>query len=195
MATFIVEIDSPLSRDEVRREVLIRFSIPLGNATTAIESQNEVVITYARRHRPYYIPAILLFWLVFPLLLLLIERTDRVMFTFLDRDEGTHILVVGEDRAACAVSSSSWASLARSKSSPTGSRPTRTARAGRRRSGGEGERAVGGSSPWRGVRCPRRSRERALSSAPERAASTEVRDEIGTKFRLPRSASERKNPA
>jgi hypothetical protein len=96
MATFIVEIDSPLSRDEVRREVLIRFSIPLGNADYGIESQNEVVITYARRHRPYYIPAILLFWLVFPLLLLLIERTDRVMFTFLDRDEGTHILVVGE---------------------------------------------------------------------------------------------------
>jgi hypothetical protein len=35
----------PLSRDEVRREVLIRFSIPLGNADYGIESQNEVVIT------------------------------------------------------------------------------------------------------------------------------------------------------
>ena len=56
MATFIVEIDSPLSRDEVRREVLIRFSIPLGNADYGVESQNEVVITYARRHRPSTYP-------------------------------------------------------------------------------------------------------------------------------------------
>jgi hypothetical protein len=94
--TFIVEIDSPLSRDELRHLILTKLSVPLGNADYGIENQNETMITYARRYRPYYMPAILLSWLVLPLVLLLVERIERVMFTFFDQDEGTHVVVVGE---------------------------------------------------------------------------------------------------
>jgi hypothetical protein len=65
-------------------------------------------------------------------------------FTFLDRDEGAHILVVGEGPGSCAVSSSSWASLARSKSaamrSRTNLRLTRPDAHGRRRAQLLGER-------------------------------------------------------
>ena len=82
--TFVVEIESPLGRDEVRQLILTKLSVPLGNAEYRIESQNETMIVYARRYRPYWLPAILLFWLALPLLLLLIEQTDRVMLTLFD---------------------------------------------------------------------------------------------------------------
>ena len=94
--TFVVEIESPLGRDEVRQLILTKLSVPLGNAEYCIESQNETMIVYARRYRPYWLPAILLFWLAFPLLLLLVEHTDRVMLTLLDEADGTRIVVVGD---------------------------------------------------------------------------------------------------
>ena len=98
--TFVVEIESPLSRDEVRREILTKLSIPLGDSEYRIERQNDVAIVYARTYRPYWFPAILLFWLAFPLLLLLIVQTDRVVLTLLDEPGGTRIVVVGDGPGA-----------------------------------------------------------------------------------------------
>jgi hypothetical protein len=94
--TFVVEIESPLGREEVRHLVLTKLSIPLGKADYRIESQSETMITYARTYRPYWLPAVLLFWLVLPLLLLLVEQTDRVMVTLVEADGGTTIVVVGD---------------------------------------------------------------------------------------------------
>jgi hypothetical protein len=93
---FVVEIDTPLSRDEVRRLVLIKLSVPLSDAGYGIENQNETMITFARTTRPYWLPGILLCWLGFPLILLLIVETERVMLTLLEAQEGTNIVVVGE---------------------------------------------------------------------------------------------------
>jgi hypothetical protein len=42
------------------------------------------------------VPAILLCWLLLPLVLLLIEQTDRIVFSITDRNEGTHLVVVGD---------------------------------------------------------------------------------------------------
>jgi hypothetical protein len=94
--TFVVEVNSPLGREEVRRLVLTKLSGPLGEAEYRIENQNKMVIVYARVYRPYWMVAVLLFWLVFPLLLLLVEQTDRVMLTLLEEGEGTRIVVVGD---------------------------------------------------------------------------------------------------
>jgi hypothetical protein len=93
---FVVEIETRLSRDEVRRLVLTRLSVPLGDAGYGIENQNETMIAFAKVYRPYWLPAVLLSWLVFPLLLLLVEETDRVMLTLLEGDDGTSIVAVGE---------------------------------------------------------------------------------------------------
>ena len=82
--TFVVEIESPLNRDEVRQLVLTKLSIPLGNVDYRIENENETMISYARTYRPYWVAAWLFFWLLFPLLLLLVERTDRVVLTLID---------------------------------------------------------------------------------------------------------------
>lgn len=68
--TFVVELRSPLPRDEVRRLVLTKLSVPLGNAEYRIENAGEATISYARTYRPYWIVAVLLCWLVLPLLLL-----------------------------------------------------------------------------------------------------------------------------
>jgi hypothetical protein len=46
------------------------------------------------------VPAVLLFWLVFPLFFLLIEQTDRVMVTLFESDTGTSIVVVGDGPGA-----------------------------------------------------------------------------------------------
>ncbi len=94
--TFVVEIDSPLDRDEVRRLVLTKLSIPLGDVEYRLENQNETMISYARSYRPYWVPAVLLFWLALPLLLLLVVQTDRVMLTLIEEPSGTKIVVVGD---------------------------------------------------------------------------------------------------
>jgi hypothetical protein len=98
--TFVVEIESPLEPEEVRRLVLTKLSGPLGDANYRIENQNATMISFARTYRPWAAVAILLFWLVFPLLLLLIEQTDRVMVTLFESDTGTSIVVVGEGPGA-----------------------------------------------------------------------------------------------
>ena len=98
--TFVVEIESPLSADEVRRMVLSKLSGPLGDAEYRIESHNEVAITYARTYRPYWFRAVVLFWLLFPLVLLLVVQTDRVVVTLLAEPEGTRIIVVGDGSGA-----------------------------------------------------------------------------------------------
>jgi hypothetical protein len=98
--TFVVEIDSPLSREEVRHMILTKLSLPLGNAEYRIEAVNETIIAYARSYRPYWFPAILFFWLGIPLLLLLIVQTDRVILTLFDDPKGTRIVVVGDGPAA-----------------------------------------------------------------------------------------------
>lgn len=94
--TFVVEIDSPLGREDVRRLILSKLSVPLGDAEYRIESQSETTIVYARVYRPYWWVAALLCWLVVPLLLLLAEETERVILTLFDEGEGTRILVVGD---------------------------------------------------------------------------------------------------
>jgi len=94
--TFVVEIDSPLGREDVRRLILTKLSAPLGEAEYRIENQNETMIAYARSYRPYWMVAVLFFWLVFPLLLLLVEQTDRVMLSLFDESGGTRIVVVGD---------------------------------------------------------------------------------------------------
>jgi hypothetical protein len=96
IGTFTAEIDSPLNREELKREILTQLSVPLGKAEYRIESETDSGITYARKYRPYLVPAILLFWLVFPLLLLLVERTDRIVFRISSQDGGTHLIVVGD---------------------------------------------------------------------------------------------------
>jgi hypothetical protein len=93
--TFVVEIESSLEPEEVRRLVLTKLSRPLGDADYMIENQNETMISFARTYRPYFVPAVLLFWLVFPLFFLLIEQTDRVMVTLIASHGGTSIVVVG----------------------------------------------------------------------------------------------------
>ena len=98
--TFVVEIESPLSREEVRHMILTKLSLPLGDAEYRIESVNKTMIAYARSYRPYWFPAVLLFWLAFPLLLLLIVQTDRVVLTLFDDPKGTHIVVVGDGPSA-----------------------------------------------------------------------------------------------
>jgi hypothetical protein len=95
-STFVVEVESPLGREDVRRLVLTKLSIPLGDADYRIESQNETTIVYARSYRPYWTVAALLFWLAVPLLLLLIVQTDRVTLTLFDEAGGTRIVVVGD---------------------------------------------------------------------------------------------------
>jgi hypothetical protein len=94
--TFVVEIQSPLSVDEVRRMVLTKLSVPLGEVEYRIESHNEQSITYARTYRPYWFVALVLFWLALPLLLLLVVQTDRVVVTLLAEPSGTRIVVVGD---------------------------------------------------------------------------------------------------
>jgi hypothetical protein len=98
--TFVVEIDSPLGREDVRRLILTKLSVPLGIAEYRIESQTETSIVYARVYRPYWWVAALLCWLVVPLLLLLAQETERVMVTLFDEGEGTRILVVGDGSRA-----------------------------------------------------------------------------------------------
>jgi hypothetical protein len=98
--TFLVEIESPLSRGEVRHMILTKLSLPLGDAEYRIEAVNETMIAYARSYRPYWFPAILFFWLAIPLLLLLIVQTDRVILTLLDDPKGTRIVVVGDGPSA-----------------------------------------------------------------------------------------------
>jgi hypothetical protein len=94
--TFVVEIESPLCREDVRRLILSKLSVPLGDAEYRLENQNETMISYARVYRPYWLFAILFFWLVIPLLFLLVVETDRVVLTLFDQGEGTRILVVGD---------------------------------------------------------------------------------------------------
>src|SRR5581483_8788915 len=53
--TFVVEIESPLDRDEVRRLILTKLSIPLGAVEYRIESHDEQAITYTRTYRPYWL--------------------------------------------------------------------------------------------------------------------------------------------
>jgi hypothetical protein len=98
--TFVVEIESPLGREEVRHLVLTKLSLPLGSAEYRIETLNETMIAYARSYRPYWFLAIFLFWLVFPLLLLLIVQTDRVILTLFDDPNGTRVVVVGDGPSA-----------------------------------------------------------------------------------------------
>lgn len=93
--TFVVEITSPLDREEVRRLILTKLSVPLGDAEYRLESQTETSIVYARLYRPYWWVAVLLCWLVVPILLLLAEDTERVMLTLSEEGKGTRILVVG----------------------------------------------------------------------------------------------------
>jgi hypothetical protein len=97
--TFVVEIESPLRPDEVRRQVLTKLSVPLGKVEYRLENQNETMIAYARTYRPHWLLAVLLFWLVFPLLLLLIVETDRVVVTLIPEGGGTRIVVVGDGPA------------------------------------------------------------------------------------------------
>lgn len=97
---FVVEIESPLSVDEVRRMVLTKLSLPLGDVEYRIESHNQRSITYARTYRPYWFVALLFFWLALPLLLLLVVQTDRVVVTLLDEPPGTRIVVVGDGPSA-----------------------------------------------------------------------------------------------
>jgi hypothetical protein len=94
--TFTAEVDSPLTRDELKRQILTQLSVPLGKADYRIESETESGITYARSYRPYAVPAILLCWLVVPLLLLLVERTDRIVFSISNQNGATHLVVVGD---------------------------------------------------------------------------------------------------
>ncbi len=96
----MVEIESSLEPEEVRRLVLTKLSRPLGDADYLIESQNQTMISFARTYRPYFVPAVLLFWLFFPLFFLLIEQTDRVMVTLLESEGGTSIVVVGNGPGA-----------------------------------------------------------------------------------------------
>lgn len=98
--TFVIELESPLRRDEVRRLVLTKLSVPLGRSEYRIEGVNATAITYARSYRPYWLVAILLCWLVFPLLLLLVVQTDRVVLTLIDDADGTRIVVVGDGPGA-----------------------------------------------------------------------------------------------
>jgi hypothetical protein len=93
---FVVEIETSLSQDEVRRLVLTKLSVPLGDAGYGIENQDETMISFARTYRPYWMLGIVLSWLGFPLILLLIAETERVMLTFFEAAEGTSIVVVGE---------------------------------------------------------------------------------------------------
>ena len=97
--TFVVEIESPLRPDEVRRLVLTKLSVPLGKAEYRIEGQNETTIVYARSYRPYWMVAVLLCWLVIPLLALLVVQTDRVVLTLIPDGEGTRLVVVGDGPA------------------------------------------------------------------------------------------------
>jgi hypothetical protein len=94
--TFTAEVESPLDRDELKRQILTQLSVPLGKSEYRIESETESGITYARRYRPYWVPAILLCWLVLPLVLLLVEQTDRIVFSISDQNGGTHLVVVGD---------------------------------------------------------------------------------------------------
>jgi hypothetical protein len=100
--TFVVEVDSPLGREDVRGLILTKLSIPLGKAEYRIESENETMVAYARTYRPYWMVAVLLCWLVLPLLLLLVEQTDRVILTLVEGTEGTRIIVVGDGPTALA---------------------------------------------------------------------------------------------
>ncbi len=96
----MVEIESSLEPEDVRRLVLTKLSRPLGDADYLIENQNETMISFARTYRPYFLPAVLLFWLVFPLFFLLIEQTDRVTVTLFESPGGTSIVVVGNGPGA-----------------------------------------------------------------------------------------------
>jgi hypothetical protein len=98
--TFAAEVDSPLTRDELKRQILTQLSVPLGKSDYRIESESASGITYARSYRPYWVPAILLFWLVLPLVLLLIEQTDRIVFSISEQNGGTHLVVVGDGQRA-----------------------------------------------------------------------------------------------
>jgi len=94
--SFVVEIETSLSENDVRRLVLTKLSVPLGDAGYGIENQSETMISFARTHRPYWTLGIVLSWLGFPLLLLLVVETERVMLTFFEESEGTSIVVAGQ---------------------------------------------------------------------------------------------------
>ena len=98
--TFVVEIESPLGREEVRRMILTKLSLPLGDIEYRIEGVDERSITYARTYRPYWFVALVGFWLVLPLLLLLVVQTERVVLTLLDEPSGTRVVVVGDGSGA-----------------------------------------------------------------------------------------------
>jgi hypothetical protein len=95
--TFTVELDSDLSREELRREILVTLSGGLGSVGYKLESDSDAGITYAREYRPYAVPAVILgVLLLFPFLLLLVKDTERIVFTFLGPPERTQLVIVGQ---------------------------------------------------------------------------------------------------
>ena len=76
----------------MRRLFLTKLSLARGNAEYRIETANEEAIVYARTYRPYWMVRSLLCWLVFPLLPLLVEQTDRIVLTLLPDAPGTRVV-------------------------------------------------------------------------------------------------------
>jgi hypothetical protein len=94
--TFMVQLESKVSREELKRQILTKLSVPLGKAGYTIESQSGSAVSYAHTYRPYAVLAVAFCWLVIPLLLFLIERTERIVFTISGSDGAAHLVVVGD---------------------------------------------------------------------------------------------------
>jgi hypothetical protein len=94
--TFTVEIETGLDVDKLKHQILKHFSIPLGKSDYKIESETASGFVFARKYRPYAAAAVLFFFLIFPLLLLLFERTDRILFSIAPLETGTRLVIVGD---------------------------------------------------------------------------------------------------
>ena len=94
--TFMVQLESSVGREEVKRQILTTLSVPLGKAGYMIESESESSVAYAHRYRPYALWAIAFFWLVIPLVLVFVDRTERIVFTISGSDDAADLVVVGD---------------------------------------------------------------------------------------------------
>ena len=94
--TFTVQLESNVSREELKREILTKLSVQLSKAGYTIETESESSVAYAHTYRPYAFWAVAFFWLLIPLLLFLIERTDRILFTIMGNNGAAHLIVVGD---------------------------------------------------------------------------------------------------
>ena len=94
--TFMVQVESEISREELKRQILTKLSVPLGKAGYMIETESDSAVSYAHTYRPYAFWAIAFFWLLVPLVLVLVVRTERIVFTISGSDGAAHLVVVGD---------------------------------------------------------------------------------------------------